>query len=115
MNNSEEQKVPRMPFYISSGGSQRGVILHPPHPYPRDFGSLETWSVVTTLGVGALLTSGGQRPRILQCTGQPHTTPTNNYLAQNVMVPLLKNSDLQDTGNPPWHPNPLVVPKGSLW
>lgn len=52
-------------------------MLPSPLP-PGQLESLETLLVVTMGGVRALLTSGGQRPRMLpnipQCTGQPPPT-----------------------------------------
>lgn len=92
MSLSEEQKLPQdtilhLQGWFSVGAGE--MVALPPSPYPQNTGQgLQTLLVVAMRGVGAPLTFGGQRPRmlpnILQCTGQPPTAPTNNYLAPHV-------------------------------
>lgn len=94
--------------------------MGPPTPYPQNIWQrLEILLAVTMWGVGPLLTFGGQRPRMLpnnlQRTGQPPTVPTNYYLAQNVNSVTAEKPIYRTQGALPRYPNPLVVPKGSLW
>lgn len=124
MNSSEEElpldTILHLQCWFSKRGGWRVGRVAPPHPYPRTFGSVwrccwlswfrEWGHYWHPLGKG----QGCWQTSYNAQDSPPH--PNNSYLAQKwSVVPLLRNSDLQVTGNPSWHPNPLAVPKSCLW